>query len=215
MKNFPSFIELPFEIADHGLPRDESSDQFPASFPRYFIEHLSKKGAKIFDPFMGLGTSAFVAEELGRVPYGIEADGERFEWAAGQLEHWNNIRHGDAADAAALSLPKMDLCVTSPPFMSIADKRNPLYGGDPKYAGYEAYLKRMGEIFEAIACVMKKSAFVVVHVDNIEGKRFTPLVRDMSNALSKSLRPEGEIVIDWQGAPNDMPISRALIFKNT
>jgi hypothetical protein len=202
------------------LPPDEDgSDQFPINFPQHFIKTFTAKGDKVFDPFMGLGTTAFAAEKLGRVPFGIEADGSRFEWTAGQLVHWQNIRHCDAGDAAKMGWPKMDFCVTSPPFMPISDKWNPLTGGDPKYAGYGAYLKRMEEIFAGVAALMKKNALVVVHAENIPPQSargaFTPLVRDLSLAISKSLRPEGDIMIDWQGAARGTAPSHALVFKKT
>ena len=102
-------ITLPFD-ADYNAPKGEDNcDQFNAAIPRYFIEEFSKTGERVFDPFIGFGTTAFACEALKRVPYGIEADGERFEWAAGQLAHWHNIRHGDAADTAEFDFPAMDL----------------------------------------------------------------------------------------------------------
>jgi hypothetical protein len=205
-------ITLPYST-DHNAPAGhDNSDQFQSSFAAYFIENYSKSGDKVFDPFLGFGTTAFATEELKRVPYGIEADRNRFEWAAGQLEHWNNIRHGDAGDLAGLCLPKMDLCVTSPPFMPITDKWNPLYGGNPAHAGYDNYLKRLDEIFEVIAAQMKRGAHVIVHADNIRTRRFTPLVRDFSTHIAKHLRPENEITIRWEGTAHQTH-TNALIFK--
>lgn len=169
----------------------------------------------MLDPFIGFGTTAFICEAMGRVPYGVEADGERFEWTAGQIEHWQNIRHGDSADIAVFDFPKMDFCITSPPFMPITDQWNPLYGGAPEHAGYDAYLKRMEYIFVQVAAQMKRGALVAVHADNINAKRFTPLVRDMSQAISKSLRPEADIIVQWDDAPDDYTYTHCLIFKKT
>lgn len=205
-------IDLPYSY-QHNAPADEdNSDQFQNSFAAYFIENYSKPGDKILDPFLGFGTTAFAAEKLGRIPYSIEADRARFEWAAGQCEHWNNIKYGDAGDIRNFGFPKMDLCITSPPFMPITDKWNPLYGGEPEHAGYENYLKRFGEIFEAIAAQMKRGAHVIVHADNIHTRRFTPLIRDFSAHIAQHLRPENEITIRWEGtAPQTH--TTALIFK--
>ncbi len=210
-------ITLPF-TSNHNAPEgDDNSDQYPESLPRYFLEHYTQKGANIFDPFLGYGTTAFAAEDMGRVPYGVEADGERFEWAAGQLAHWQNIRHGDAADAASLHFPPMDFCMTSPPFMPRGEDWNPLYGGDPEFAGYDCYLERMGFIFVQVAKLMKKDASVVVHVDdvgNVGGETFTPLVQDMKTALSKSFSFEAETTIHWEDAKPDYPQTQCLVFKN-
>ena len=211
--NFPAFIELPFKIEHHGPKGIDYSDKYPESLVRYFLKNHTKKKDKVFDPFLGFGTTAFVAEETGRVPYGIEASGERFEWAAGQLNHWQNIKHGDSANISVFGFPKMDFCITSPPYMPCHHKWNPLYGGNPKYAGYDAYLKRMGFIFEKVAALMKRNALIVAQVDNLTGRRYTPLVRDISNNISKSLRPEAEMIVRWKNPKPDYPHTHCLVFK--
>ena len=205
-------IDLPYSNQHNAPINEDNSDQFQSSFADYFIENYSKPDDKILDPFLGFGTTAFVSEDLGRIPYGIEADRARYEWAAGQCEHWENIKHADAGDIAACGFPKMDLCVTSPPFMPITDKWNPLYNGDPAHAGYDQYLTRLGEIFESLASHMKRGAHVIVHADNIQTRRFTPLIRDFSHIIGQHLRAENEITIRWStSAPQTH--TNALIFK--
>ncbi len=209
-----SFIELPFKREQGVASSDSNDDKFPESLPRHFIKHYTKEKAKIFDPFLGHGTSAFVAEALGRIPYGIEADRGRYEWSAGQSPHWQNIHHGDAADMAKMGLPKMDFCVTSPPYMMADDNWNPLYDGDARHDGYEKYLKKMKKIFACLPLVMKKNAFVIVQCDNICGKTYTPLVRDFSSVISASLNPVGETIVKWKNGPEGYPLTHCLIFKN-
>lgn len=210
---FPEFIELPFDMERHGPAGIDCSDKYPESLVRYFLKNYTKKKDRVFDPFLGFGTTAFVAEEMGRIPYGIEANRERFEWAAGQLDHWQNITHGDAANSATFGFPKMDFCITSPPYMPCHHRWNPLFGGDPKYAGYDVYLKRMGFIFEKIAGLMKKNTLVVVQADNLKGRRYTPLVRDISHTISKVLRPEAEIILRWINEKPDYPYTHCLVFR--
>ncbi len=216
MKHAP-FIELPYD-ADHNAPKGaDNSDQYSESLVRHFLKDYTKKSAKVFDPFLGFGTTAFVAEDMKRVPYGMEADGERYEWAAGQIEHWQHIINDDSAQIGDYDFPKMDFCLTSPPFMSINDRWNPLYGGDPKYAGYEAYLNRMEFIFKQVAKIMKRGAHVVVQVDNIDGRHFTPLVRDMGDCLAASFTPAAETIVKWTGrhAPRGYSHTHCLVFKKT
>ncbi len=213
---YPTFIELPYETPENAPTNTDNSDQFQASFVRYFIENHTKEADHIFDPFLGFGTTAFITEETHRIPYGIEADRERFEWAAGQLEHWNHITHGDSANMLDMGFPKMDLCITSPPYMPCQNKWNPLYGGNPEFAGYNHYLERMAFIFQQTAALMKKNTLTIVHADNLQKKQsrlYTPLVRDLSLAISQSLRPEAEIIIRWTGEKIPTPITHALIFK--
>lgn len=49
---------------------------FPIKMPKFFIEQFSKPGDLVFDPFMGTGTTALAAIELGRNYCGTELDPE-------------------------------------------------------------------------------------------------------------------------------------------
>ena len=210
-------IHLPYQI-EADTPRfGEGEDRYPESLVRYFLNTYTKKGQKIFDPFFGLGTTAFVAEELGRIPYGVEADTLRHEWTAGQIEHWNNLINDDSINIPDMGFPKMDFCITSPPFMRINDKWNPLYEGDPKHNGYDSYLTRMAEIFVALSKIMKKNAYIIIHVDNIDGRQFTPLVRNIGTAAAKTFHAEGETIVMWDKVKGhtapDRPHTHCLVFK--
>ena len=209
-----SFITIPYKIERVAPPFEGNDIKSPESLVRHFVGKYSRAGAKVFDPFAGLGTTLFVAEEMKRTPFGIEADPQRHEWVAGQLTHWTHLCHADSARMASLRLPKMDFCYTSPPFMSVTQKWNPLRAGNPKYAGYKNYLKRMEHIFAQMPRVMKKGATVVVQVNNIEGKPFTPLVRDIGAAVAKSLQPVGEVIAAFKGGPKDWPHAHCLIFTS-
>jgi hypothetical protein len=69
---------------------------------RYFLQEFTKPGDKVFDPFAGLGTTLFVAEEMRRIPFGIEHDPRRHQWVAGQLKNWANLKYGDSAKLSFL-----------------------------------------------------------------------------------------------------------------
>lgn len=215
MSKFPSFIELPFLRENPVSEEDSDEDKYPESFPRYFIENFTKTKDKVFDPFMGHGTSAIVAEELGRVPYGIEADDLRYEFSESLIDNWKNIRCCDAMDMGKQKFPKMDFCVTSPPFMGADHDWNPLYEGDPAFGTYHDYLRKMEQIFLALKSVMKKNALVVVHADNVQERVFTPLARDLSICISEHFKPVGETIIQWKNPIENYPFSRALIFRNS
>ena len=210
----PSFISLPYAL-ERDAPSFEDNDiKYPETLVRHFLTAFTKRGDKVFDPFAGLGTTLFVAEEMNRIGYGIEADPMKQEWVAGQLENWTNLVCADSFKASKLGFPKMDFCMTSPPFMPNHHRWNPLFNGDPKKAGYDVYLKRMSAIFAGLKPVLKKGAMLVVQVDNIPGKTYTPLVRDLSVAISKTFRPDGETIVAWKNGPADYPHTHCLIFKN-
>lgn len=208
------FITLPYKLERAAPPFEGNDICYPASLVRHFLDLYTKRGSRVFDPFVGLGTTLFVAEEMGRIPYGIEAERERFEWVAGQMTHWNHVFHDDAANCAKLELPKMDFCMTSPPYMPRDHRWNPLYSGDPSQAGYDNYRRRMKYIFGQIHTCMKRGAIVVVQVDNLRrGKCFTPLVHDIGAAVGASFRMMDEKIIRWENGPADYPLTHCLVFK--
>ena len=209
-----SFLTLSGKRERDPPPFESNAIKYPESLVRHFLREFTTRGQNVFDPFAGLGTTLFVAEEMGRIPYGIEADGRRHEWVAGQLNHWTHLVHGDAGRLTRFGLPRMDFSMASPPFMARTHRWNPLYAGDPARAGYACYLRRLGFIYKQVAGLMKRNAMVVIHVDNIRGKSFTPLVRDISLAVSPTLKPVDEIVIAWDGATGADRHTHCLIFRN-
>jgi len=47
---------------------------FKPQLPRFFIERLTERGERVYDPFMGRGTTLLEAALLGRVPLGCDAN---------------------------------------------------------------------------------------------------------------------------------------------
>jgi hypothetical protein len=205
---------LPWTLERSHPPFEGNDIKSPESLYRYIYKKYTKRGDKVFDPFVGLGTSMFVAEEMGRIPFGIEIEKQKFEWVAGQLENWTHIIADDAYNIPQYNLPKMDIITTCPPFMESHTKWNPLYSGDPKYDGYDQYLKRMGLIFKRLHPLMKKQTPLVVQLDNIHSKSgFTPLIHDVAHVLSKNFVQLSEINVTWNNPKSDYPFTTLLIFR--
>ena len=199
------FITLAYALERAPPPFEGNDIKYPEALVRRFLKEFTRPGDRVFDPFAGLGTTLFVAEEMRRIPFGVEQDERRHAWVAGQLQHWANLRQGDSSRLAALGFPKMDFCMTSPPYMPRHHKWNPLSEGDPARAGYKAYLDGMRRIFIEVARIMKRGSRVVVQADNLPGRVFTPLVRDLGTAIGEVLRADAEIVVAWDGGPKDFP----------
>lgn len=211
-----TFLTLPYELERDPPPFECNGIKSPESLARYMLKTYTKKGDRVFDPFAGLGTTLFTAEEMGRIPFGVEAERQRYEWTAGQMRYWQNLIHADSGGLDRLKLPKMDFCLTAPPYMARNHTWNPLFSGDPKKAGYQTYLRRMRFIFKQIAAQMKRGAFVVVQADNLHTAVYTPLVRDLSLAIEPSLRFEAETIVTWTTTPEpDALYTHGLIFKKT
>lgn len=180
---------------------------------RHFLRAFTRPGDRILDPFAGLGTTLFVAEEMRRVPFGVEHDARRHQWVAGQLRHWPNLVHGDSGGLSSLGFPRIDFAITSPPFMPRHHKWNPLCAGNPAEAGYSSYLDKMQRIFRQLAGLMQRNGRVVVQADNLPGRIYTPLVRDLSTAISAVLRLEAEVIVAWEGGRKDYRHTHCLVFR--
>lgn len=209
----PQFITLPYALEREPPPFEGNDIKYPEALVRHFLKTFTKPGSKVFDPFAGLGTTLFVAEEMRRIPFGVEHDLRRHLWVAGQLRHWANLVYGDSADLPAFGFPPMDFCMTSPPFMPRHHKWNPLCGGNPAEAGYDSYLARMRHICRQLARIMKRNSTIVVQADNLPGRTYTPLVRDLSTAIGDVFRLDGEIVVAWEGGRKDYRHTHCLVFK--
>ena len=208
------YIELPWDLERDAPPFTGNEIKFPESLVRYLLKKHTQKGDKVFDPFAGLGTTLFVTEEMDRIPFGIEANEQQQQWIAGQLENWTHLVCDDTANLQKYNFPKMDLILTSPPYMPRHHKWKPLYGGDPKYAGYDKYLRRMKFIFSKLPAIMKKNTPLIIQVDNLNhGKIFTPLIRDIANTLDKDFIQIGETIVKWTKAKPDYPFTTLLSFK--
>jgi hypothetical protein len=212
---FSDLVSLPYGH-DRPLPDFQDGDEirFPDSLARALLERFTRGGDVVLDPFAGLGTTFFAAQDMGRVPYGVEADAQRHAWVTTRTPFAGNLALGDAGDIASLGFPTADLCLTSPPYMPRHHTWNPLYGGDPAHDGYDAYLTRMRDIFRAVCAVMKPGAPVVVQADNLTHAGFSPLVWDLGLALSDVMTLEGEICVVWSDPPRGTrPFTQCLVFR--
>ncbi|MHA1906802.1 MAG: DNA methyltransferase [Candidatus Thorarchaeota archaeon] len=197
-----SYIILPF-VKRRIIPEEFQDDDNRSveSLVEYFIHHFSKPGDTVFDPFAGFGTTLLVSEDMGRIPFGIEADEQRYEFIRSQLFNKENILHGDSRGLDKFTLPSIDFVFTSPIFMRSDETKNPLSGFKEK-GTYQMYLDDLQDIFRKVRTFLKPGAKVVVDVYNLQATETRPmtfLAWDMARAISGTLKFEREIVICWQG----------------
>jgi DNA modification methylase len=189
--------------------------RYPESLVEFFLEQFTQKGYVVFDPFAGYGTTLFVAERMGRVPFGVEIDQDRVNFARSKLSIPENLIHGDARVLANIDLPEIDFSITSPPYMSRNDHPEfPFAGYKITGEGYEEYLRDIRSIYQQLRARMKPTGKVVLEVANLKSeKQVTTLAWDVGQEISKVLRFEGEVIVCWDEYGCGYDHSYCLIFS--
>ncbi len=182
------------------LPKEFQSDdnRFTENLVEYFLKRYTKAHDKVIDIFAGLGTTLFVAEALGRIPFGIEYDERRVEYVDLRKTTKSTIIHGDAYQLNSYHLPEMDFVITSPPYMHKDEDQNPLTAYSTR-GDYQSYLNGLQEIFTRLKTILKTGAHVVIEVSNLKGKEVTTLAWDIAKKISHVLHFHGELIVGWQG----------------
>ena len=184
------------------------------SLVEYWINKCTEKGQIVFDPFAGFGTTLLVAEEMGRVGYGIEYSKQKANYVHGLLDHPEHLIHGDSRHLMDYDLPLFDLCLTSPPYTNQDDAENPFVDYRQKGFDYPSYLQEMGRIFSQVAHKLKTYGHMVIEASNLKKKgHVTMLAWDIAREVSKSLHFEGETIVCWDKYGYGYNHSYCLVFS--
>ncbi len=180
----------------------------------FFINEYTEKGQVVFDPFAGFGTTLLVAEEMGRIGYGIEYSKPKADYVHGLLAHPQRLIHGDSRNFMEYDLPLIDLCLTSPPYTNQSDDENPFVDYRQKGFDYPSYLQGMGTIFSQITQKLHPSGHVIIEASNLKKMgQVTTLAWDIAREVSKILHFEGETVICWDKYGYGYNHSYCLVFS--
>ena len=180
----------------------------------FFVNEFTEKGQIVFDPFAGFGTTLLVAEEMGRVGYGIEYSEPKVNYVQKRLDHPEHLIHGDSRKLMDYELPLFDLCLTSPPYTNQTDDENPFVDYRQKGFDYASYLEEMGRIFSQVAHKLNVTGHVVIEASNVKKNgRVTTLAWDIAREVSKFLRFEGETIICWDKYGYGYNHSYCLVFS--
>ena len=208
---------------DSGLPQEFETDdvRYTEELVRHFLNKYTKEGDIVFDPFAGFGTTLVVAEKMNRIPFGIEYESKRGEYIRSKIKHKDNLIIGSALKTNSYSIPAIDFCFTSPPYMGHKHSENP-FSGYRKPGTYAQYLNDIKKIFSQIKKIMKKESFLGIEVSNLKNDgQVTTLAWDIANQVSKIFHFEGETIIEWKNDTNaehaygfGYDHSYVLMFKN-
>ena len=184
------------------------------SLMEYCVNKFTEPGQVVFDPFAGYGTTLLIAEELGRLGYGIEYSKPKADYVHGLLTHPERLIHGDSRNLKEYDIPWIDLCLTSPPYTNRSDTENPFVDYRQKGFEYPSYIQEMGNIFSQVAKKMNSTGHVVIEASNLKKNgEVTTLAWDITREVSKAFRFEGETVICWDEYGYGYNHSYCLVFS--
>jgi len=193
-----TYITLP-NVRRSKIPEEfkDNDNRFAESLVEYFLEKYTKKGDIVLDIFAGLGTTLFVSEEMGRIPFGVEYSEVRYIYIKENLQNKDNIIHGDALKLLEYNIPKCDFCIASPIYMNEDETENP-YAAHTTEGTYEQYLEDTRKIYSNVKKKMKQNSKIVIEVSNLKKDGIvTTLAWDIGKEISKILHFEGEIIVNW------------------
>ena len=188
---------------------------FTQAFVRRVVEQYSAVGDVVLDPFAGFGTTLVVSEQLGRKAIGVELLPERARLIRGRLGSDAILKEGDARELDRLEIGSVDLCLTSPPYMSSVDHpENPLTGYATLDGDYATYLEELIEVFCAVKRCLRPDGYLVINAANIRtGDLVTPLAWDLARGLLPHFVFRGETYLEWDRPADFISGDYCLVFQ--
>lgn len=201
-------------LAGERLTDADEDVHFSEAVAAVVIERLSRPGALVLDPFAGMGTTLAVAERLDRRAIGVELLPERVALSRERAPR-SRVIEGDARGLHQLVTGPVDLCLTSPPYMTANEHPyNPLTAYERLEGDYPGYLREMTTIAERVHALLRPGGHLVVNAANIRyAGHTTTLAWDLARAMGTAIPFVGESVICWDTLPHDFTGDYLLHFQ--
>lgn len=202
------------ELSAERLEGADEDVHFTEALAEVAIGRLTEPGDVVLDPFAGMGTALAVAERLGRRAVGVELLPDRVdlcrERAPGAL-----VVEGDARGLHRLVSGPVDLCLTSPPYMTANEHpHNPLTAYEVLEGDYPTYLRAMTAFAETVHDLLRPGGHLVVNAANIRhAGHTTTLAWDLARVIGDVIPFVGESVICWDVLPHDFTGDYLLHFR--
>jgi DNA modification methylase len=211
---------LRLSMADFRAEQLDVADEdvhFSEVLVRTVVEEFTSPGDRVLDPFAGFGTTLAVSQALGRVAVGIELLADRVEIIRRRVGAGARIIEGDVRRLAEFDLEPFHLCLTSPPYMPRGQHPwNPLTGYETLDADYDVYLDELGEVFTAVARILRPGGHIAVNVANMRYQdTVTPLAWDLARVIAAvpGIEFRGETYLEWDEPPDWMQGDYCVIFR--
>jgi DNA modification methylase len=201
------------ELVSQRPPGALDDEHFTESLAAAVIAEFTGPGDLVLDPFGGFGTVPKVAAALGRRAVAVELQPERAQYIRRRAPG-AQVLVGDSRQLGSLIGGPVDLCLTSPPYMTINDHpENPLNAYNTDDGDYQRYLAEIGAIFGAVAGLLRPGGHAVVNVATvINGSVVTPLAWDMAARIARHLVLRQDVFLCWDEQPDGLAGDYCLVF---
>lgn len=194
------FSDLKEEREIIGTPDDHPATFSPTMISG-FIKFFTKPGQIVLDPFVGIGSTLVACDRTKRKGIGIELVKKYAEMAKKRTRQ--KIIVGDTREISKMNLPKIDYCITSPPYWNILNRstgdfrqRRDSKGLATKYSDlekdignikeYNVFLNVVYDIFSQIYNILREGKYLTIIIKNVKkGGRLYPLAWDIAQRLSE------------------------------
>ncbi len=169
-----------------------------------FIKFFTKEGAKVIDPFCGIGTTLVACRRTNRIGYGIELNPKYYDISLQRVPEFQaNIFNGDCRDFRTFDLPIFDYSISSPPYWDVLNRSTDGFkkeregkGLDSSYSAshsdlgnindYDTFLQEVCKVYLGLYDLLRTGAYITVIVKNIKKcGRMYPLAWDMAKILGE------------------------------
>ncbi len=192
--------------------------KFPEKLVSEFVRFFTKSGQTVLDPMAGTGSTLLACIATGRKGFGIELSPkyaaiarERIAEALGPAETEQDadevlrpaLFEGDARRLDTFDLPKIDYCITSPPYWDMLKQKGAMtqkkradagldvfYSSDKNDLGniveYDRFVDELVGIYTKVHALMRHRAYLTIIVKNIKKKgKLYPLAWDIGKRLGE------------------------------
>ncbi len=196
-------------------PEGEHEDvHFTQALAEAVVSAYSPRSGWVLDPFAGYGTTLVASVRLGRRCVGVELMEHRARSAQRRLSGAGHILIGDARRLCHMLDVQVDLCFTSPPYMSaVGHPENPLTGYTTLDGNYRTYLDELEDVFRQVAHLLRPRAYAVINLADTGPGSSTPLVADVEARVSNHLRLEQRLPVVWDDPPPGISNDTCLVFR--
>jgi DNA modification methylase len=203
------------ELRSQRLPGVTEDVHFTESLAAAVIDEYSQPGDVVLDPFAGFGTTPWVATRMGRRAVAVELLDERAAFIRQRLPGGADIITGDARQLGSLVGGPVDLCLTSPPYMTATGHpQNPLTGYTTADGDYDTYLAELTAVFREVAGLLRPSGYAVFNAANlVTAAAVTPLAWDIGQRVRQYLALRQEVFLCWDEQPPGITGDYCLVFQ--